>query len=68
MWKYKTGEQVKIGDHVLTSKRWADRENDGDRSGVVVGDRGFVSVRVEDGSSIDFDMRSLTLVRRGGES
>jgi hypothetical protein len=61
MFFYKDKSVVRYGDKVLVSKRWADEHANGNRRGTVVGLCGFVCVKFEEnGSEVDFDMRSIT--------
>lgn len=66
-WKYKSGERVQLGDHVLISKHWA-KHHDVKREAIVTGLQGFVRVELSNDSDIDLDMRSLTFCCRKGQT
>jgi hypothetical protein len=64
-WKYRDGSRICIGDKVSVSKKIADTYAGGDRKGIVVDLRRFITVELAVMSNneyprIDLDLRSIT--------
>ncbi len=67
MWRYKgTKEYVLTHDIVKVSKRWCKTNGVSEHvTGEVVDRCGYIRVHIPGFGDVDFDARSLTLIRRG---
>lgn len=64
-WKYKTGAFIRLNDRVLVSKSWCKKNGYTNQEAVVVGLYGFITVRMNDGVTVDFYPKSITLLSYG---